>query len=493
MFKPFFSITLLFLLQSFCFQIPEAKIDHDQPMRHIYYLASDELRGRETGTAGNDLAAAYIAEQFKAFGLQTAPGAKGYLQPINFKETIIPNTASLQLEGNSFSQGENLLLLEGPAIHKEITLVYAGYGWVDEETGHDDYKDLDVKDKMVLTIAGTPSDTGVRQAIRSLGAKKKWAAENGAIGVIQLYNIQYPWKFMLSRNARPSLRIAAEGDASSLVSGWINNFPEDLLQKLKEGAELRVQVESSGEQSKSVISSNVAGILPGTDPNLKEEYLLISAHYDHVGVGKPNSEQDSIYNGARDNAIGVAALLTAAEALAEQPPARSVLFLAVTGEEKGLLGSLYYAEHPLVPLSETIFNLNTDGAGYNDTTAISVAGYDRTGIEALIEYGARFAGLKVIADPAKEENLFDRSDNVSFARKGIPCTTLSPGFTSFDKTLQQHYHQPSDEADSLDETYVVRFCQAFAHTARQIAERPQRPMWKAGDKYEKLGKKLYGE
>jgi Zn-dependent M28 family amino/carboxypeptidase len=167
--------------------------------------------------------------------------------------------------------------------------------------------------------------------------------------------------------------------------------------------------------------------------------------------------------------------------------------LALTGEEVGLLGSSYYAEHPLVPLKQTIFNLNTDGAGYNDTTIISVIGLERTGAKAEIEAAATAFGLGVFAEPAPEQGLFDRSDNVNFAAKGIPAPTFTPGFKSFDEAIGKYYHQAIDNPESLDFAYVHRFCQAYAHAARLIANRLTRPQWSAGDKYESAGKALYGQ
>jgi len=242
-------------------------------------------------------------------------------------------------------------------------------------------------------------------------------------------------------------------------------------------------------------SMNVAGVIEGTDPKLKEEYIILSAHFDHVGVGKqggPNyPATDSIFNGARDNAFGTVGLLTAAKALSQQHPKRSVLVLALTGEEVGLLGSRYYAENPLIPLKQTIFDLNIDGAGYNDTTIVSVIGLERTGAKAEIEAGAKAFGLGVFAEPAPEQGLFDRSDNVSFAAKGVPAPTFSPGFKSFDEAIGKYYHQAIDNPESIDFGYLTRFCQAFAHTARLIADRPTRPMWSAGDKYEAAAKELY--
>lgn len=245
-------------------------------------------------------------------------------------------------------------------------------------------------------------------------------------------------------------------------------------------------------------SENVAGVLQGSDPDLRDEYIVLMAHFDHVGTGMEAgpgaSTADSIFNGARDNGMGVVAVMAAAKALAERPPARSVLFLAVTAEEEGMVGSLYFAEHPLIPLSKVVYALNIDGAGFSDTTVVTMIGLGRTSADSLIRKAAARYRLEVIPDPAPEEHLFDRSDNVSLARKGIPAPTLSPGFHDFsDAGVADYYHRPSDEAgDDFDYAYLLRFAQAYTHAARLIADSPTRPVWKAGDPYEPAARALYG-
>ena len=227
--------------------------------------------------------------------------------------------------------------------------------------------------------------------------------------------------------------------------GWLREQDGKMAKELIEGKKLKITLSSSGYIRKRVKSQNVVGLIVGRDSILKNEYLVLSAHYDHVGTGKNGggafSAKDSIFNGARDNALGVTALLTAVKGLSKEPPKRSVLFLALTGEESGLLGSKYYAENPLIDLNKTVFDLNSDGAGYNDIQSISIIGMGRTGTDEQIIEGAKAFGLKVIADPAPEQNLFDRGDNVSFARKGVPAVNFSPGITGFTNELMAYYHQ----------------------------------------------------
>jgi Zn-dependent M28 family amino/carboxypeptidase len=242
-----------------------------------------------------------------------------------------------------------------------------------------------------------------------------------------------------------------------------------------------------------VKAKNVVAIIEGTDDKLKQEWITISAHYDHVGVKKSNNNPDSIYNGARDNAVGTVALLQAAKFFEHNPPKRSVVLLAVTGEEKGLLGSEWYAEHPLIPLNKTVFNFNCDGAGYNDTTIATVIDLNRTNVDALLTKACQAYGLALKGDPAPEQNLYERSDNVNFAVKGIPSVNISPGVKAFDPELFKYYHQPADEVGSLNMHYLEKFFRAFVYASYLLASDPIRPSWKQGDKFEEAGKRLYSK
>jgi Zn-dependent M28 family amino/carboxypeptidase len=216
-----------------------------------------------------------------------------------------------------------------------------------------------------------------------------------------------------------------------------------------------------------------------------------------VGVGKQGggaySARDSIFNGARDNAMGTVAVLAAAEALAQAPPKRSIIFLPVTGEEVGLLGSRYYADNPVIPLDKVIFNFNVDTGGYNNTKVVGIVGHGRTGTDDILDAGLKPFGLMVKANPAPEQGLFDRSDNVAFARKGVPCLTFTPGFDEFDEEIMKYYHQVADNPDTIDYEYLHKFCQAYAHSARLLADREEKPFWVKGDKYYEAGMNLYRE
>lgn len=478
-------------------EAPEMQLSRAQVESQLRFIAADELKGRRTGSEGNNIAARFIASHLAAWGYQSPEGADNYFQKINLVANLPPQSGSLQLDKSAFTLGEDLILLDGVEKELKTTAVYANFGWVDAATGHDDYKGLDVKGKVVVTLCGLPHSNDPAEVFNAMAAKRRLASEKGALGLVEIYTLSYPWRFFRNYFSRERLEVSeADAAADGLLYAWVQGAGKKEFEQLKGGKSLPVVFSSGAASHRSMASQNVIGVLEGTDPQLKDEYILLTAHYDHVGTGRDGGgaygPQDSIFNGARDNGIGVVALMSAAEALALQRPKRSVLVLAVTAEEIGLLGSQYYADHPLIPLEKTIFNLNTDGAGYNLTTGVGIIGWDRTGTNAVVEKGLKPFDLEVIPDPAKEQGLFDRSDNVSFARKGIPCLTFSPGFRSFDQDLMQYYHQVRDEVGTLDWDYVTKFCQAFAHTARLMANAEQRPTWVSGDKYEEAGKNLYG-
>jgi Zn-dependent M28 family amino/carboxypeptidase len=211
-----------------------------------------------------------------------------------------------------------------------------------------------------------------------------------------------------------------------------------------------------------------------------------------VGVGTPDETGDSIYNGARDNAVGTVAVINAANYFAKNPPKRSILFALWTAEEKGLLGSAYFANNPLVPLNQIVYNLNIDNAGYNDTSIITVIGLGRTTADFMINEAVAEFGLTAKADPSPEQGLYDRSDNVNFARKGIPAPSFTLGFTAFDDEINKYYHKAGDEVESFDLNYAQLYWKSYILSAQKIANWSQKPQWTAGDKYEEVGKKLYG-
>jgi len=225
----------------------------------------------------------------------------------------------------------------------------------------------------------------------------------------------------------------------------------------------------------SITSKNVIGYIEGKDPRMKNEFVLLCAHYDHLGTGPLNGSPDTdvIFNGARDNGIGTVALICAAKAFAIKPPARSIVFIAFTGEEEGMLGSQYFVENPLLPLDNIFFVLNNDGGGFNDTTLIRIAGLERYSLKKSINEAVGKYALSALPYPRELQYLYELSDNISFARKGIPAITVSPGFDKVDDEILKYIHTVEDEADdTFDYPYLLKFTRAYISIARAIADTP---------------------
>ncbi len=451
----------------------------------IRFLASDLLEGRKTGSRGNQLAAKYLEESFRSLGLQSAEGLTGYRQQIDFSQISPADSLKLTIEAEDLD-ANNVIVMQGEDIDFQGKMVYAQQAW------GDDIKDLELGGKYVLAYLGSPGRRGAQEGFQRSKEKIKALMEKGAEGLIEVYNGRVPWTYVKRFMDSPRMQVgsAVEGSFPHMV---INHDMSQVIKKKSGGSTVNLICQTDGVSRQTIFSSNVVAMVEGSDPELKDEYLVLTAHYDHIGLSRsPENKSDTVFNGARDNAIGCATMLGAAKYLAMYPPKRSVLCVAFTGEEMGLLGSQYFVDHPVVPLRKMVFALNTDGAGYNDTTIVSLIGCDRVSLASELKESVRKAGLAPFSDPAPEQNLFDRSDNASFAAKGIPAPSFSPGFKAFDDEIMKNYHQLSDEADDLDYNYLHKFCLAYIHAAVAIANSPDKPRWMADDKYEPAFNQLYG-
>lgn len=245
---------------------------------------------------------------------------------------------------------------------------------------------------------------------------------------------------------------------------------------------------------KDYVLKNIVAYVPGTDPTLHRQYIMLSAHYDHIGVADyptfVDGKLDSIFNGARDNATGVAAVIAAARYFGKYPPKRSVLLVLFTAEEEGEFGSDYYKDNPLVPLEKTIFDLNVDNAGYNTTHAICLFGLGRTSSDSLIEKACLEYDLAVLAEPPGLQ-LFERSDNYNLAKVGVPAPCFSMGMKTWDEEIDRYYHRCGDDVGNMDLPYVVKFMRAYILSAKYIADNPTQPVWLWGDEYKNAWFKLY--
>ncbi|QHT65276.1 M28 family peptidase [Rhodocytophaga rosea] len=460
----------------------KATVSKSEIQGHIYFLASDELKGRATASSELDIAAQYISTHFVRYGVKPVLGAEqGYFQTVPFIKTTAPTTLSLTLDGKPYRQ---LIKESGSNTNISGAAIFLNYG------DSLDYLNQQVNGKVVVVKAGSNGKPAPFSPTLLRREKKRLASKYGAVGLVELCTMdEQLWKQGEHRFNGDRMELVAEESPFPYL--WMADSNGEIATQFSSRKELPVELTIKGMVTSKVVSRNVVGMVEGTDPQLKNEYIIYSAHYDHIGIGEPNAENDSIFNGARDNAVGTVTVLSIAENLAKYPTKRSALFIMFTGEEVGLLGSKWYVEHPLLPLHQMVFCFNFDNGGYNDTSLITIIGLGRTTAEkSLKEAGTPF-GLKVTDDPAPEQNLFDRSDNLHFAQKGIPAPTFGMGFTGFDQEIRKYYHQAADNPNTLDYEYLFKFFQAYVLAGRKIANTGQRPFWKVGDKYEAAGKKLY--
>ena len=460
----------------------EKRFDSKAAISQFTYLASDALMGRDPIRPEMKLAFTFIAQELEKAGAKPLPGGNGYYQDIPFNLSSPPTKGTVQLGDFSFSQGQNLLVLDGNSFSGTYEVVEVGFGSVEEFAGKD------LKGKIAISNVGAPNKFSPNQLFSEGRAKAKRAKEAGAVALIERFNVpSVPWQLVSGFLNRPQMGMS-QGETSNLPYLWVEDLKNQLTGTNLGNATLAVE----GKVNRKIDGKNVLAMIEGTDPQLKSEYILLSAHYDHVGVGTPDETGDSIYNGARDNAVGTVAVLNAAQYFAKNPPKRSILFALWTAEEKGLLGSAYYANNPLIPLEKIVYNLNIDNAGYNDTSIITVIGLGRTSADFMINEAVAEFGLTAKADPSPEQGLYDRSDNVNFARKGIPAPSFTLGFTAFDDEINKYYHKAADEVDSFDLNYAQLYWKSYILSVQKIANWAQRPTWVAGDKYEEVSKKLYG-
>lgn len=460
-------------------------ISMDEIKGHIYFLTDDLLKGRETGTPENKIAAAYLANTLRGYGVKPNPKTGTYYQEVVLEKVKPPQELQLRLADSDMEQK---VVLRPADTNFDGEMVYMGYGL------EQDYDGKDVAGKMLLLKGGSPESEELRQAYIISGKKAELAEAAGAAGIVEMVQTNDTiWGYVEHNFNAERMQVASEEaeGKKDLPYVWVLDKDKAMTEKYSKQSSLKAKLKMQLPEKEKVITQNVVGILEGTDPKLKEQYVLYSAHYDHVGIGEPDETGDTIYNGARDNAVGTTTVLSMADNLSKYPTKRSALFILFTAEEKGLLGSKYYVEHPVMPLKKIVFGFNSDNAGYNDTSLATIFGLERTNVAGHIKEAAKTFGITAIDDEAPEQNLFDRSDNVSFAAKGVPAPTFSLGFRTFDGDVTKYYHQAGDEADTLDYDYLLKFFRAYVLAGRLIANDPKTPHWMPGDKYEPAANELY--
>ncbi len=453
----------------------------------LRYLASDELKGRATLRPEINIAAQYISDQFRKLGVKEVPGTKNYFQPFTITIAKPATTGTFALNDKNFSIGDNLVQVKGKDISLNAPVVYAGHGMKEDELP-------DVKGKIVVTEIGSSDSTSFMEGFFSIGEKQKFLQQKGAVALVERFKKEnFSWE-RLQKYLSGEHPVIEEGDAGISLPVFMINDKDSSMRLLKNNPATG-SINITGSVTTGVPAKNVLGWVEGTDAKLKDQFVVLTAHYDHLGVAKKpvmeNGKLDSIYNGARDNAIGTAAVIDAARYFAQHPAKRSVLFIAYTAEEIGEIGSKYFAAHPAIPLNKLVYNLNIDNASYNDTTIVSVIGLGRTSADDDIKKACAAFGLTAMPDPAPEQNLFDRSDNTQLAVKGIPAPTFSLGIKKFDDEITKRYHQLSDEVENFDLNYGIKYIHSFILAAKYIADDPKQPEWISGDKYEAAWKKLY--
>lgn len=505
--------------------------------KHIAVLAADDFEGRKPFTAGETKTISYLKAEFEKLGLKPGNG-NSYFQEVPMVE-IKSTPTDLILKNDAGNQATTLKFLDDfVAATKHVKnsvkienseLVFAGYGIVAPEYKWNDYQGLDVKGKTVVVMVNDPGflDSTLFKG-KTMTYYGRWtykfeeAARQGATGVIIVHETKaasYPWAVVRSGWSKSKLHLAAADDNLSRapMEGWITQEAAQSLFKMAgKSADLMVQAGKPGFKPvdlgiklsvtinntiKKSISNNVAAILPGTDR--KEEYIIYSGHWDHLGIGEA-VKGDSIYNGAVDNATGTAALLVLADAFkkAKTAPKRSIMFLAVTAEEQGLLGSEYYASHPLVPVNKTVANINIDAMQpIGKTKDIVVVGFGQSELEGYLEQEAKKQERVIVKDPNPSAGYYFRSDHFNFAKVGIPALYTETGEdveagAAAGKLLKNdytnnRYHAPGDNFDVAKWSFegMIADLRLLFGVGYQISMETKFPAWKPGSEFKAIREK----
>ena len=496
---------------------------------HLEFLADDLLEGRGTGTRGYEVAARYSISQLIAAGTEPAGDAGRYLQAVPLRESKIAKSSFVIHTGGKSQQLKWVDEFIVSPSHLETrqnvraAVVYAGFGIVSTEFGIDDYMGLDVRGKIVLLLLGghaqLPSEPRAHHSSRT--EKAKTAAKLGAVGVVFVHSLQmerrFPWEKLKHFAEKPSMTwLGTSGEpfvepANSSPMGALSpsiatalfsaaggtsfetiRADADANPARVAGFELPMEFEIAIETSHArVESANVAAVLPGTDPTLRDQVVVVSAHLDHLGIGEPK-DGDPIHNGALDNASGSAMVLELAHAMKTIRPKRSVLFLLVTAEEKGLIGSDFFARNPST--SKTmVANINLDLVFWETgTKKLVFYGEQNSSLGPLARRLATESGYDVIADPFPEKGYFTRSDHYSFVKQGVPALFLGSGFdndgaAALDYT-KNHYHQVSDQLGPIVVDYRegAKLVLLMADLLAAIGNDQSTPSWAAGNFFTKL-------
>ena len=497
---------------------------------HMRYLASDLMEGREAGTRGYDLAAGYVASAFQQLGLRPAGAPNSYLQPVPLQTQRLVRDGVRMVVRPTGGRATRLVLGRDFVVSSSATrassvvnapAVFVGYGIEAPALKHNDYEGLDVSGKVVVMLSGYPLSFPSEEGAHYSSEKGRSAAAQGAIGTLTIYTERdekvFPFDLVAERidsigmswiapDGKPFVKspavqvdgLMSPAAAERLFTGAPRSYQavrSEAADGAPKGFPLQVSVEiAQASKHDRRSSANVAAVLEGSDPALRDEYVVLVAHLDHDGIGPPVKE-DRIYNGALDNAAGVAALLEAARALAgDQPvPRRSVLFLAVTAEEKGMLGSEYFARHPTIPRDAMVAAISLDmPVLLYDFTDVIAFGAQHSSLKAVLETALKQVSLTLTPDPMPEQAIFVRSDHYRFVEQGVPSILLATGWNStkgageggkvFLNFFATNYHRPSDDMNQpIDFTAGARFADVNYRILKAIANGDSRPSWNPGN------------
>jgi Zn-dependent M28 family amino/carboxypeptidase len=512
--------SLLVAVCAFSAQVATTHFDGKTWWDYVKVLADDNMEGRETGSAGLRRAEAYIVDQLKVAGLQPA-GTDGFYQSVKFESRqILEKDSSLALVRNG--KVEPLILGEDAYFNTRVDLapelqaplVFVGYGLSIPEKNYDDLAGLDLNGKVAVILNGLPAEIPGSLGSHYQSAAERWKTlrKAGAVGVVGIANpatMDIPWSRMSVNRTHPSMVLAGSefnetqgeklavtfnpASAVKLFEGSGHTFDE-ILSVAKERKQLprfplTASIEAKAKlEKKDLESANVIAKLPGNDPQLKNEYVVLSAHIDHLGIGEPING-DRIYNGAMDNASGSALLLDVASSLKKSPERlkRSILFLFVTGEEKGLLGSKYFAAHPTVDAKSMVADINVDMfLPIVPLKVLTVFGLAESDLGDSAREAAQAYGISVQPDPEPQRNIFIRSDQYNFIRHGIPALAMgvgvapgSPEAKILKDWLTQRYHAPSDDLNQpVDLQAAALYEEVIRGLMISVAQNPERPQWK---------------
>lgn len=501
-------------------------VDTTQIRADIAYLADDKLKGRAPGTEGFQIAVDYVTGRLKSLGVKPAGENGTWLQQVRFRKAFIKD-AALSLTGISnapaIKAGVDYVVLPNPAmpaVTLSAPLAFAGYGVSEPTLGYDDYAGTDVKGKIVLVVRGAPEkfSSSVSAHTMSPATILRTAAEHGAVGVIvcstdSTSHLNNPTGGIYSViNKDGSVAVSTTYYSSQVKVLALINYSlfnalfqrsgralQAVLEQLKGGQPDSFVLNAGADLAYSstyqdILSYNVIGKMEGSDPVLKKEYVVHSAHLDHLGIGKP-VEGDSVYNGAHDNASGVASVLGIATIYShlKHKPKRSILTILLTGEELGLLGSGYFAAHPTVPVNSIVADVNTDMPTIiAPLLSVTALGAEHSSLVKQVDQAAGYLGLTVEPDPEPKQARFTRSDQYSFVAKGIPALHIKYGSKTADgknnlnefvaKWRAKYYHKPQDDINGIfDFAAGKKYAQLNFLIGYLVAQEPGRPAWNAGD------------